>query len=237
MTDPRTIPSPNIWHWPEIYEAENLAQDIDGNIPRYLRAAVPWDGRVVVDVGCGTGFHLPDFAADASRVIGVEPHEPLRAAAAMRVAGLDHVEVVAGHAESLPLPDSSVDLVHARTAYFFGVGAGPGITEALRVLAPGGSLVVVDLDVSASPYGDWMRADLPRYNCSAVEAFFEAQGFALTRVDTRWEFSNRRTMREVLGIEFTRSTAARAARSIPGLDFDVRYRVHVRRKPAGIELA
>jgi hypothetical protein len=70
-----------------------------------------------------------------------------------------------------------------------------------------------------------------------VEAFFEAQGFALTRVDTRWEFSNRRTMREVLGIEFTRSTAARAARSIPGLDFDVRYRVHVRRKPAGIELA
>lgn len=233
---PHTIPSPNIWNWPRVYEAENRAQDVEGRVAEVLRRVAPWDGGTLVDVGCGTGFHLPDFATTAARVVGVEPHEPLLHGARLRTADLANVDIRAGHAESLPLPDESADVVHARTAYFFGAGSGPGISEALRVLRPGGTLVVVDLDVSASPYGDWMREDLPKYNCAAVESFFEAQGFALERVDTRWHFPDRLTLRSVLGIEFTERTAARAARSTPGLDIDVRYRVHWRRKPTGIEL-
>nr|WP_296767532.1 class I SAM-dependent methyltransferase [Rhodococcus sp. (in: high G+C Gram-positive bacteria)] len=236
MSTAKTIPSPNIWHWPRLYEAENDAQDVDGRIPAALHRIAPWDGRTIVDVGCGTGYHLPAFAERASQVVGVEPYAPLLRAARERTAALANVDIRSGHAESLPLEDASVDIVHARTAYFFGVGCGPGITEAMRVLRPGGSLVVVDLDVSASPYGDWMRADLPRYDATAVEAFFDAQGFALERVDTVWRFEDRRTLRDVLGIEFTGRTAARAARSIPGLDIDVRYRLHRRRKPAGLEL-
>ncbi|MBY6411112.1 class I SAM-dependent methyltransferase [Rhodococcus sp. BP-252] len=234
MSSPRIIPSPNIWHWPRVYEAENRAQDIDGRIPAALKRIAPWEGATVVDVGCGSGFHLPEFAATAARVVGVEPHAPLVRAARARTASLDNVEIVDGNAESLPLDDASADVVHARTAYFFGAGCGPGITEAMRVLRPGGILVVVDLDVSASPYGDWMRADLPKYDCAAVEAFFDAEGFSLERVDTRWQFDSRQTMRAVLGIEFTERTAARAARSIPGLGFDVRYRIHWRRRPAGL---
>lgn len=233
---PRTIPSPNIWHWPTLYEAENRAQDVDGRIPDVLRRIAPWTGATIVDVGCGSGFHLTAFAVDAARVFGVEPHAPLADAARTRMATTPNVEVVGGHAEALPLPDGSVDIVHARTAYFFGSGSGPGIVEAMRVLRPGGTLVVVDLDVSASPYGDWMRADLPKYDPAAVESYFDAQGFELEKVDTVWRFEDRRTMRAVLGIEFTARTAARAARSIPGLDIDVRYRVHWRRKPAGLDL-
>ncbi len=231
----RSIPSPNIWHWPEVYESENRAQDVDGRIPAELQRIAPWDGRTIVDVGCGTGFHLPMFASRAHRVVGVEPHGPLVDAARIRVAGLANVEVVSGSAEALPLDDDSVDIVHARTAYFFGPGCGRGVSEAMRVLRPGGTLVVVDLDVGASPYGDWMRADLPNYDCAAVESFFAAQGFDLTRVDTRWEFADRATLDAVLGIEFTARTAARAARSIPGLSIDVRYRVHSRPKPIGLE--
>ncbi|MDJ0391906.1 class I SAM-dependent methyltransferase [Rhodococcus sp. G-MC3] len=236
MTDARTIPSPNIWHWPRLYEAENDAQDVDGRIPTALNRIAPWHGRTIVDVGCGTGYHLPTFAAKAAQVVGVEPHAPLVRAARRRTATLANVDVRPGHAESLPLEDSSVNIVHARTAYFFGVGCGPGITEAMRVLEPGGILMVVDLDVSASPYGDWMRSDLPQYDCAAVEAFFSAQGFDLERVETVWRFGSRRILRDVLGIEFTERTAARAARSIPGLDIDVRYRIHWRRKPTGLEL-
>lgn len=236
MTVPRIVPSPNIWHWPAVYETENEAQDIEGRIPAALERLAPWDGLTVVDVGCGSGYHLPGFATSAHWVIGVEPHPPLVQAARERTAGLPNVEIRAGHAESLPLDDASVDIVHARTAYFFGAGCGAGISEAMRVLKRGGCLVIVDLDVSASPYGDWMRADLPHYDPAAVEAYFEAQGFSLERVDTRWQFENRDAMRAVLGIEFTRKTAARAARSIPGLHIDVRYRVHRRIKPAGVEL-
>ncbi|MGU3433493.1 class I SAM-dependent methyltransferase [Actinomycetes bacterium M1A6_2h] len=228
------IKSPNIWNWPEVYEAENRAQDVHGAIFSTLRDVADWTGRDVVDIGCGTGYHLPAFARRARSVIGVEPHLPLLAPASERVASLRTVSVVAGSAEQMPLPDESADVVHARTAYFFGSGCGPGIREAMRVLRPGGVLAVVDLDATASPYGDWMRADLPRYDPAAVERFFDAQGFALRRVDTMWRFDDRRTMADVLGIEFSKPMARKAIDSVPGLSFVVRYRIHTRRKPDGL---
>ncbi|MFF0814244.1 methyltransferase domain-containing protein [Rhodococcus sp. NPDC003318] len=230
----RPIPSPNIWNWPRIYEVENRAQDVDGVIFAALRRVADWAGRDVVDVGCGTGFHIPEFARAARTVTGVEPHPPLVAQARERTAALGSVRVLEGTAEALPLPDRSVDVVHARTAYFFGPGCGPGITEAMRVLRPGGTLVVVDLDAAATAYGSWMRADLPHYDPVTVESFFAAQGFDLTRVTTRWEFPDRRALRAVLGIEFAERTAERAYTQVPGLSFDVGYRIHTRRAPTGL---
>lgn len=224
------VPSPNIWHWPEVYEAENRAQDPDGIVESVLRSVVPWEGRDVVDVGCGAGFHLPMFAAGARSVVGVEPHPPLVERARRRTARARHVRVTEGRADTLPLADASVDLVHARTAYFFGPGCGQGIAEALRVLRPGGALVIVDLDATVPPYGDWMRRDLPRYDPVAVERFFAAQGFDDRRVRTRWVFDDRRTLDAVLGIEFSRATADRARREVSGCTLEVGYRIHVRRR-------
>ncbi|RVW09854.1 class I SAM-dependent methyltransferase [Prescottella agglutinans] len=230
------IPSPNIWHWPHIYEVENRAQDVDGVVFGALAEIADWRGRDVLDVGCGAGFHLPVFAESARSVVGVEPHPPLVATARERVAGQASVTVLEGAAESIPLPDDTVDVVHARTAYFFGPGCGPGILEAMRVLRPGGVLAVVDLDATVAPYGQWMRADLPRYDPVEVEAFFAAQGFAMRRVRTRWEFADREALRAVLGIEFTERTAARAFAETPGLGLEVGYRIHTRSAPTGLIL-
>ncbi|WP_416063655.1 class I SAM-dependent methyltransferase [Rhodococcus indonesiensis] len=231
------VPSPNIWHWPEVYEEENRAQDVHGVVYTALRESCDWAGRDVVDVGCGTGFHLPMFAAAARTVTGVEPHPPLAELARRRTLDQPGVRVQTGSAEQLPLADSSVDLVHARTAYFFGPGCGAGIAEAMRVLRPGGALAIVDLDATAHPYGEWMRADLPHYDPSAVEAFFDAQGFDLRRLDTEWRFPDRATLERVLGIEFGPRVAERAARGTAGTTLTVRYRLHVRRKPRGLEIS
>src|SRR5262245_56391608 len=91
------VPSPNIWQWPEIYETENRAQDVHGDLWRVLAEHAPWHGKDVLDVGCGDGFHLPRFAQDARSVIGVEPHPPLVTRAQARVR--DRIEVVEGSAQ------------------------------------------------------------------------------------------------------------------------------------------
>ncbi|MFE2757278.1 class I SAM-dependent methyltransferase [Actinosynnema sp. NPDC059335] len=228
------LPSPNIWHWPEVYEVENRAQDVEGAIWAALREECDWAGRDVVDVGCGDGFHLPVFAREARSVTGVEPHPPLVRRARARVADVPNADVLAGPAQRLPLRDATADLVHARTAYFFGPGCEPGLREADRVLRPGGALAVVDLDGLAAPYGPWLCADEPRYNPVEVERFFADQGFSLRRVRALWRFERRADLEAVLRIEFSAAVAERAIAATPGLSFEVGYRLHVRRKPAGL---
>ncbi|MBK1786743.1 class I SAM-dependent methyltransferase [Prauserella cavernicola] len=236
------IPSPNIWYHVDAYELENHAQDVDGEIWRILAETVSWQGGVALDIGCGDGFHLARFAETASSVIGVEPHPPLVRRAERRVAALGNVVVRRGTAQRIPLADASVDVAHARTAYFFGPGCEPGLSEIDRVLRPGGRFVIVDLDTWHSPYGDWMRADLPHYDPDAVDEFFASAGFCLRRVETRWRFADRESMESVLRIEFSPGVAERAVAEtvrrgagLPGpLELPVGYRVLVRDKPTGL---
>jgi SAM-dependent methyltransferase len=231
VTDPGVLASPNIWNWPEVYERENRAVDADGALWAALADRVDWYGADIVDVGCGDAFHLPRFAARARSVVGVEPHPPLVIRARRRVRDLPGVRVLAGCAGRLPLPDSSADLVHARIAYFFGPGCERGLAEARRVLRPGGIMVVIDLDGTHAPYGEWLCAAAPRYRPAAVEAFFATQGFDCRRVDTVWRFRDRGDLENALRIEFTPEVAARAIAQTRGLTIPVRYRVHLRREP------
>lgn len=231
---PGVTPSPNIWHWPEIYETENRAQDCTDAIFTALRQRCDWDRRDVVDIGCGAGFHLPRFASTARTVVGVEPHQPLADRARQRFAESCRVEVRVGTAQRLPLADASVDLLHARTAYFFGPGCEPGLSEADRVLRPGGTLAIVDLDAAAGRYGQWMRADAPQYDPTGVEEFFVRHSFESVRIDTMWRFEGRASLEAVLGIEFSAKTARRAIGETQGQAIPVSYRLRTRTRPMGL---
>jgi SAM-dependent methyltransferase len=222
MTDvaPGALPSPNIWNSPQVYELENRAVDPDGLIESAMVRIRPWAGATVLDVGCGTGFHLPRFARTASWVTGVEPHARLVAAARRRVADLTNVTVLPGTAQALPLPDASVDVVHARWAYFFGPGCEPGLTELARVLRRGGTAYIVDNDATRSTFGGWFRRWLPSYDPSAVERFWTRRGFTREPLDIRWAFDRREDLEAVLRIEFPGDLVDEFLAEHPGIEVD-----------------
>lgn len=204
---PGAVPSPNIWQHPETYELENRAVDPEGRIEQAMRGIADWTGRTVLDVGCGTGFHLPRFAADAARVVGVEPHPDLVALARRRTRGLGHVQVLPGTAQSLPLPDACVDVVHARWAYFFGPGCEPGLAELARVVRRGGTAFVIDNDATRSTFGAWFRRGYPEVDPVAVERFWSMQGWSRTPLDVEWSFRSGADLERVVRIEFSPAVA------------------------------
>ena len=220
------IPSPNIWNSPGVYEVENRAVDPDGRIEAAMWEIRPWEGAAVLDVGCGTGFHLPRFAERARSVTGVEPHRGLAVRARDRVTGLPGVTVRNAGAQELPLPPASVDVAHARWAYFFGPGCEPGLTELARVLRRGGAAFVIDVDARRSTYGRWFRAFFPVYDPDAVDAFWSAHGFARRPLDIRLAFADRAGLAAVLGIEFPAELAARFTAEVRGLEVD--YAINLR---------
>jgi len=196
------IPSPNIWETPDVYEIENRGVDRAHVVEDAMRSVLDWSGLDVVDIGCGTGYHLPHFARDARSVVGVEPHPPLATLAAQRVSGMPSVAVREEGAAAIGVPDGSFDVAHARWAYFFGPGCEPGLAELERVVRPGGAAFVLDNDATRSTFGRWFRRALPTYDPRAVERFWERQGWSRERLDIRWDFDSREDFEAVVSIEF-----------------------------------
>lgn len=196
------IPSPNIWQNPRVYELENHAVDPDGTLDAAMWRIRPWRRAAVLDIGCGTGFFLPHFAERAASVLGVEPHHGLAAAAERRTAGYHNVQVRPGGAQHLPVPDASVDVAHARWAYFFGPGCEPGLAELRRVMRRGGVAFVIDNDPTRSTFGTWFTRAMPQYDPESVAAFWTRHGFHRERVDMGWRFARREDLAAVLRIEF-----------------------------------
>ena len=166
--------------------------------------------KSIVDLGCGTGYWLARYSEDASRVIGIEPDPALRTAAAQAAADLPNAEVLAGSAEHIPLPDASADVVHARFAYFFPPGTDAGLTEVLRVLRPGGHLVVVDNDYRWGEFALLLAAAAvrpPQQTAAAVDAWWRDRGATRYEVQSELRFATHADLAAVLHIEFPAQVA------------------------------
>lgn len=212
------IPSPNIWSDPDVYELENLAIDPDGAVEDAMRSVRDWAGLDVVDIGCGTGFHLPAFAGQARSVIGVEPHPPLVERARTRVADLGNVRVAEAGAQELPLAAGSVDVHHSRWAYFFGPGCEAGLAELERVMRPGGTSFVIDHDGVNSPFGQMFRNGWSTLEPAVVERFWLDRGWSKHHVTFRWAFSDREAVEAVVNLEFSPAMAEQFLASWTGLE-------------------
>lgn len=99
----------------------------------------------VADLGCGTGQVAAALAPCVARVIGVDRSAEMLEAAAARTRGLANVELRRGELESLPLDDACCDAAVLVLVLAYVSDPAPALSQAARILRPGGRLVILDL--------------------------------------------------------------------------------------------
>ena len=134
--------------YPEVYD-EFARVEMRPPISEVIHAHFPLQGKVVLDVGSGTGGPTFKLAEYASSVIGVEPERSMRdvAVSHARARAIANVEFLDGRAEAVPLPEHSVDMVVAVTLQTLHneENIRHFVQEAERVVKPGGSIVSVNI--------------------------------------------------------------------------------------------
>lgn len=126
-------------------------------------------GETAIDLGCGAGLdclYASSFVGQGGRVIGLDFSPPMVERARRNVAhvGAANVEIRRTDGLTLPVDDSSADVLLVNG--FFNLNPEPRglLGEAYRVLRPGGRLVAAEIVLTAPlPEGeggtldDWFR--------------------------------------------------------------------------------
>ena len=141
------------------------------------------EGEVVLDLGSGGGI---DVLLSAKRVgatgkaYGLDMTDEMLALALenKEKAGATNVEFLKGHIESIPLPSNTVDVIISNCVINLSGDKRKVITEAFRVLKPGGRFAVSDVIVRGD-LPDVVKANMPLWTGCVAGALEEREFIAL----------------------------------------------------------
>jgi ArsR family transcriptional regulator len=102
-------------------------------------------GWVVGDLGCGTGQVSALVAPFVKQVVAVDGSAEMLSAARSRLRKHKNVEIRKGALEELPIEDDSLDVAAFTLVLHHLPDPVAALTEARRVLRPGGRLLIVDM--------------------------------------------------------------------------------------------
>jgi ubiquinone/menaquinone biosynthesis C-methylase UbiE len=138
-------------------------------------------GDTAIDLGCGPRGILDLLAArvgPAGRVVGLD-FDAANVALAQAYAlehGLSNVQVITGDAGNTGLPDSSFDVVHARTLLINVPDPAAVVTEMVRLARPDGGVVAMEPDIP-------LTVCYPRLEAWERMSQLFAQSYARDRAD------------------------------------------------------
>lgn len=123
-----------------------------GALRMHALAALLPRGLRLADLGCGAGYLTSFLVARGARVIAVDHSAAMLAQARRRVP--QGAEFRQGEFDQLPLADGEVDGAFANLVWHHLADQDRAARELLRVVRPGGSVVITDL----LPHGEeWLR--------------------------------------------------------------------------------
>lgn len=130
-------------------EAIYETADIRAQREETLRRLALQPGERALDVGCGHGLltlAMAEAVGPGGLALGVDVSEQLLAAAARRAGELAWLRFVPGDARHLPAGEASFDAAACVQTLEYVTPVEKALAEALRVLRPGGRLLVLSTD-------------------------------------------------------------------------------------------
>ena len=141
-----------------------------------LSTATVQKGKIAADIGAGTGFISEGLIQAGLQIIAVDQSEAILKEMKRKFADIETIDYRVGQAQNLPILDATVDYAFANM-YLHHVESPPkAIEEMVRILKPGGKLVITDLDehefdfLREEHHDRWMgfkRADIVEWFQSA----------------------------------------------------------------------
>jgi arsenite methyltransferase len=153
-------------------------------------------GQTVLDLGSGGGIDVLLAAkrvGPQGKVYGLDMTEEMLELARenQRAAGATNVEFLNGRLESIPLPDSSVDVVISNCVINLSSDKDAALREAFRVLRPGGQFAVSDVVVHGAMPPEirrnlelWVGCIAGALEESDYAAKLEAAGFGEIQIES-----------------------------------------------------
>jgi len=152
---------------------------------RALARLIP-PGLRVADISTGTGVLALELARAGFRVVAVDHSARMLDAARAKLEGdpgLD-VDLRLGDASNLPLGDAELDGAFAHMVLQYLASPVDALREMARVVAPGGSVVVIDF---VSHDREWMRQELGvlrlGFTTEEIESSFVSVGLEEPRIE------------------------------------------------------
>ena len=140
----------------------------------------------LIDIGTGTGRMLELFAGKADSAVGIDRSSEMLRLARVKLdaAGITDASLRQGDMYALPLREECANSIILHQVLHFAQQPGAAITEAARVLAPGGRLLVIDF---AQHHREELREQDAHLRLGfaddAMRGWFAAAGLGLDRID------------------------------------------------------
>ncbi|MFC1495647.1 DUF5714 domain-containing protein, partial [Thermodesulfobacteriota bacterium] len=163
-------------------------------------------GETVVDLGSGRGvecFIAAKIAGDSGRIIGIDMLDPMLKQANKALKSIEqnlgykNIIFKKGYLEEIPLKDNSVDVVISNCVMNLSANKRKAYSEILRILRPGGRLVISDVVCETEPDPVIRNNETLRGECIAgaltqsnLVGLLEETGFEGILLNKRFPYRN-----------------------------------------------